>query len=82
MSQSTPKPQNAPSDLKAVKDKVFARLANLECVSGVGIANSKLAVYTTRPLEQDETRHIKDLVSSEAPGQEVAFVTTGTFEKQ
>lgn len=83
MSPSSPKPpKSAPVDLRTAKDKVFAKLADLDWVSGVGIADSKLAVYLTRPLEQHETRHIKDVVSSEAPGQDVAFVTTGRFEKQ
>jgi hypothetical protein len=74
--------KSASVDLRAAKDKVFAKLAELDCVSGVGIADSKLAVYLTRPLAQDETRHIKDVVSAEAPGQDVTLVTTGPFEKQ
>jgi hypothetical protein len=80
MSPSSPK--GAPLDLRAAKDKVFAKLAPLDYVSGVGIADSKLAVYLTRPLAQDETRRIKDMVSVEAPGHDVALVTTGKFEKQ
>ena len=79
MSPSSPK--SAVPDLRAAKDKVFAKLAHLECVSGVGISDSKLAVYLTRPLKQEETRHIKEVVSSEAPGQDVNLVTTGSFKK-
>jgi hypothetical protein len=83
MSPSSPKsPKNVGFDLRAAKDKVFAKLAHLDCVSGVGISNSKLAVYLTRPLEHEETQRIKELVSSEAPGQDVALVTTGAFKKQ
>ena len=69
-------------NLKAAKDRVFARLANLDWVSGVGISDSKLAVYTTRPLKQDESQHVKSIVSSEAPGHDVDLVETGAFKKQ
>lgn len=83
MSPSSPDPsKSAPLDLRAAKDKVFAKLADLDYVSGVGIADSKLAVYLTRPLAQAETRRIKETVSAEAPGHDVTMVTTGKFEKQ
>lgn len=65
-----------------MRDRVFAKLAHLDAVNGVGIANSQLAIYLARPLEGEERRHIEETIASEASGQPVAFVTTGEFKKQ
>src|SRR5262245_25401568 len=54
--------------------KVFAKLAPLELVSGVGIADSKLAVYLTRLLKERETQHIRKVAASAAGGREVKFL--------
>ncbi len=61
---------------------MFAKLAHLDSVSGIGIANSQLAIYLTRPLKGEERRHIEETAASEAPGRSIAFVTTGAFKKQ
>jgi hypothetical protein len=75
-------PKQADRNLRDAKDKVFAKLAHLDWVSGVGIAKSKLAIYLTRPPGQEETRQISDIVAAEAPGQKVELVTTGAIKKQ
>jgi hypothetical protein len=74
--------KSADRDLRYARDKVFAKLAPLEFVSGVGIADSKLAVYLTRPITEQETRHIREVAASVAGGREVKFVTTQPFTKQ
>ena len=74
--------KSADRGLRHARDKVFAKLAPLEFVSGVGIADSKLAVYLTRPLKEQETQHIREVAASAAGGRDVKFVTTQSFTKQ
>jgi hypothetical protein len=74
--------KSADRDLRHARDKVFAKLAPLEFVSGVGIAGSRLAVYLTRPLKEHETRHVREVAASAAGGRNIKFVTTQSFTKQ
>ena len=68
-------------DLFEAKQRLSAKLMPLDFVSGVGTAGSKLAVYLVRPLEPEESKKIKDIVDSTAPGQPFELVTTGAFKK-
>ena len=68
-------------DLRTVKRKLSPRLMALAGVCGVGVSGRRLAVY----LVEDRTRvrrAIVAIVEAEAPGVEVAFVISGSFEKQ
>jgi hypothetical protein len=67
--------------LRHARDKVFAKLAPLEFISGVGIADSKLTVYLTRPLKEQETRHVREVAATAAGGRKVKFITTQSFTK-
>jgi hypothetical protein len=76
---SDPSPDHS---LGALKDRIFGKLAELNCVSGVGISSSKLTVYLANPPNPDEAERIRDVLSTEAPGREVVFTHSGPFKTQ
>ena len=67
-------------DLGYARDNVFAKLALPEF--GVGIADSKLTVYLTRPLKERKTRHIRKVAASAVGGREVKFFMWQSFNKE
>lgn len=69
-------------DLIKAKQKLSAELMRLDVVSGVGTAGSKLAVYLARPLDPEESKKIRKILETTAPGQPVEFITTGAFRKR
>ena len=75
-----PKPEKAAgSTLLDIKRRLSPKLMPLECVSGIGVAGAKLAVYLGREAAEDELKTIRNLIDAEAPGTELEFVTTGEF---
>jgi hypothetical protein len=71
-----------PIDLSSLKRKVSGRLLALPWVSGVGVAQEKLAVYLARAASSGELNQVQRIVDSEATGAQVEFVQSGTFNKQ
>ncbi len=69
-------------ELLDAKDKVFDRLAKFDFVGGVGLSNSKIAVYLSRAPSKAEDQHIREIISSEAPGHEFELIQSGPFKKQ
>ena len=68
--------------MRNAKDRVFDQLAKFDFVRGVGLSNSKLAVYLSRPPSKAENQRIREIISSEAPGHEFELIHSGPFKKE
>jgi hypothetical protein len=76
LSKKSSNKKSADRDLGYARDNVFAKLALLEFISGVGTADSKLAVYLTRPLKEQENPAYQEscCVSGRGPRSQVLYV--------
>lgn len=65
-----------------IKKKVSGQVMALPWVSGIGIAENKLAIYLARAASKAERERVQQIVDSEGKGVEIKFVQTGPFRKR